>query len=88
MQQIKILFFLLIAASFSYASDPLAPCYQLLVVTTNSWEGVEGELQCYEKRYEDSAWQPVGEPKPVVVGSAGLAWGIGLHPKMDKSGPE
>lgn len=52
---------------------------QMVVVTTDGWDTVHGTLRRFERRSARSAWRPVGEPVPVVVGRSGLAWGIGLH---------
>lgn len=51
----------------------------MMVVTTDSWDDVQGVLQRFERKDSES-WQPVGAQIPVVVGQTGLAWGIGLHP--------
>ena len=52
--------------------------HQLLIVTTRDWSEKLGELRLYERI--DSAWMLIHARIPVVVGEAGLAWGIGLHP--------
>ena len=53
---------------------------QLLVVITHDWDAVQGTLQRFES--DGAAWQKVGEPISIVVGRAGLAWGVGLHPEI------
>ncbi|HEY0651645.1 MAG TPA: L,D-transpeptidase family protein [Chryseosolibacter sp.] len=53
---------------------------QLIVVTTQSWNSTEGELQRYDRG--GGQWKKVGSPIEVVLGKNGLAWGLGLH-KVD-----
>lgn len=61
---------------------------QLVVVTTDDWNSTEGELRRYERAGNEatSPWRETGEATPVMVGRAGSAWGIGLHP-TPSSGP-
>lgn len=51
---------------------------QALVVTTDRWDSVIGQL----KRMElvGTKWMQVGPPIEIVVGEGGLGWGLGLHP--------
>lgn len=57
-----------------------ADARQLVLVTTAGWDADQGQLRRYERSDGTRAWTPVGEPSPVMVGRAGSAWGIGLHP--------
>ncbi len=50
---------------------------QLIVVTTPNWNSRFGTLKRYEKM--DNRWQRVGKVINVVIGRAGLGWGLGLH---------
>jgi L,D-peptidoglycan transpeptidase YkuD (ErfK/YbiS/YcfS/YnhG family) len=50
---------------------------QLVIVLTPSWSSTQGKLYRYENQL--SKWVPVGSPYPVIIGQAGMAWGIGLH---------
>ena len=59
---------------------------QLILVVTRDWNTPDGELRRYE-RVGGATWREVGEPAPVMVGRAGTAWGIGLHPAQS-SGPQ
>src|SRR5512138_264281 len=59
-------------------TSPLTDSSQLLVVTTDGWDGIHGVLQRYERRTSTSEWQPAGPPVSVVVGRNGMAWGSGL----------
>lgn len=51
---------------------------QILVVTTEDWNGVDGTLQVYERPEARKKWNAVGAPIPVVVGKNGLGWGAGV----------
>ena len=68
------------SAAQAGAANPniFARSTQMIVVTTSNWNAVEGRLQRFERRNVHNAWRSVGEPIPIVVGSKGLAWGIGL----------
>ncbi len=88
MQLLKKLFlFLSLSACFCYAEDLLIGHQQLIVVTTSNWEEKKASLQLYERRDDGPAWTLISGPIPVVIGKAGLAWGIGLHPKSSKISP-
>jgi len=60
--------------------DTFAGSTQMMVVVTPNWDAVDGRLQRWERASTHDSWRPVGETIPVVVGSHGLAWGIGLVP--------
>ncbi|MGO9317667.1 MAG: L,D-transpeptidase family protein [Terracidiphilus sp.] len=51
---------------------------QILVVTTQDWDGVDGALQMYERPRAHKKWKAVGGPISVVVGKKGLGWGAGV----------
>lgn len=51
---------------------------QLVVVATAAWKEKNGSLSLYER--EGKEWKLALPPFPVVLGSSGLAWGMGLHP--------
>ena len=56
---------------------------QLIVVTSGSWNKIEGEMNVYE--YESGVWKLVLKDIPIVTGRSGMAWGKGLHPtKLNK----
>jgi L,D-peptidoglycan transpeptidase YkuD (ErfK/YbiS/YcfS/YnhG family) len=63
--------------------DVLARSTQIIVVTTPSWNTVEGRLQRYERATTHEKWRPVGEPISIVVGKNGLGWGIGVMATSD-----
>lgn len=59
--------------------EVLSQSAQLLLVTTKSWNAVDGKLLRFEKTSPDQVWHQVKEEFQVVVGRKGLAWGKGLH---------
>jgi D-alanyl-D-alanine dipeptidase len=62
----------------AFKSDALARSTQTIIVTTSSWNAVEGRLERYERATTHDKWRPVGEPISIVVGKNGLGWGIGV----------
>lgn len=52
---------------------------QLVVATVDGWDGVRAELRRYER--DGAGWREVGAPIAAVIGGAGAAWGLGLHPQ-------
>lgn len=69
------------------ASSALGDARQMVLVTTADWDADHGQLRRYERADGQRDWQLVGEPSPVMVGRAGSAWGIGLHPQVAE-GPQ
>jgi L,D-peptidoglycan transpeptidase YkuD (ErfK/YbiS/YcfS/YnhG family) len=72
-----------VAARVPAASQPAAPqvfsrSIQMIVVVTPGWDAVEGRLERFERTDSHESWRSVGEPIPIVVGSKGMGWGIGL----------
>ena len=63
------------------ASIPeISKCRQLIVATTEDWNATRATIQLLERTQgEQTSWQKVGKPFSGVIGSRGLAWGIGLH---------
>src|SRR5271169_3222134 len=80
-----LLFFACLMAQYCYLLD-LTGHHQLLVVTTPNWDEKQGELRLYERASDVSDWISI-RTIPVVIGRAGLAWGIGLHPADTKMMP-
>lgn len=71
------------------SSHAWANAEQLVVVTTSNWNATGGELRRYERAQDDATsphWREVGDAAPVMVGRAGSAWGVGLHPAQS-AGP-
>ncbi len=50
---------------------------QILLVRTPSWDAAQGTMDLYVRRGE--SWEKEHGAIPVVLGRAGLAWGLGLH---------
>lgn len=50
---------------------------QLVVVTTDSWNNIEGRMSVYE--HKGNNWEPVFTQIPIVTGRSGMAWGKGLQ---------
>lgn len=50
---------------------------QLIVVTSESWNKIDGKMAVYE--YKNSRWTLVMNNIPIVTGRTGMAWGKGLH---------
>lgn len=67
---------------FSFSQDILSGHYQLIVVTTRDWDESLGTAQVFQRQNDTSAWSELSRVMPVVLGKAGLAWGIGLHPSQ------
>lgn len=68
--------------SFSFNEQPINlntrfNTGQLIVVTTDSWNKIEGKMSVYE--YRGNRWIPVFTEVPIVTGRSGMAWGKGLH---------
>jgi L,D-peptidoglycan transpeptidase YkuD (ErfK/YbiS/YcfS/YnhG family) len=73
----------LVAAHVSVAAETAAsPAFprstQMIVVVTPGWDEVRGRLDRFERAGPHEPWHSVGEPIPIVVGSKGMGWGIGL----------
>jgi L,D-peptidoglycan transpeptidase YkuD (ErfK/YbiS/YcfS/YnhG family) len=43
----------------------------------DDWSSTHATLRLWHRDHDH--WQPVGEPWPATIGSAGAAWGAGLH---------
>jgi D-alanyl-D-alanine dipeptidase len=76
------------AGAHEQVNRGIATSRQLVVVTTESWNAVDGELRRYERKKTDQTWKAVGEMIPVVVGRNGMAWGEGLHGAVPISGKD
>ena len=76
-------FVALVAACGPAASQPATPqafahSTQMIVVVTPGWDAVQGWLERFERADPHESWRYVGEPIPIVVGSKGMGWGIGI----------
>jgi L,D-peptidoglycan transpeptidase YkuD (ErfK/YbiS/YcfS/YnhG family) len=65
------------------AALPWADARQLVLVTMSDWNATQGTLRMWSRTAE--GWRAAREAIPVVIGRAGTAWGVGLHPAQ--SGP-
>lgn len=63
--------------------DGIRNSRQMILVTTEGWQNVDGILQRFERSDSPIKWRMVGSPIPVVVGRNGLGWGKGLHKEID-----
>ena len=73
---------LVISGCSHRAATPALPwnaAEQMVVVITPDWDANQGVLRTFERSNGD--WREVGEPRPVMVGRSGSAWGLGLHPE-------
>src|SRR5262245_16125562 len=52
----------------SSLSESLIESRQLILVTTDGWDAVGGEMKRYERDTVNDQWKAVGETIPVVVG--------------------
>lgn len=59
---------------------PWSVSQQLVLVVTPDWNANQGTLQTYAR--DGRGWHAVDTTIPVVIGRAGAAWGIGLHPQQ------
>jgi D-alanyl-D-alanine dipeptidase len=57
---------------------------QLIVVTSDSWNKIEGKMAVYE--YKKGQWNLVMNDIPIVTGRTGMAWANGLHKDELNSG--
>lgn len=62
----------------SMEAAPWQQSRQLVLVTTAGWDSNHGSLRTYQRGGD--GWQQVGAAVPVMIGRAGAAWGLGLHP--------
>ncbi len=76
---------LLLAAAVSAHAAPLDGARQLIVVTSESWDSTEGQLQAYVR--DGKGWHAHGQAFAVALGRTGSAWGLGLHPAQ-ADGPQ
>jgi D-alanyl-D-alanine dipeptidase len=85
----RFIWFLFVACSAIAQNSPIPnDCGQLVVVVTQGWTNVDGELHCYER--SNSKWRRVlwktGRKIPVVVGRSGLGYAADFQPPFDIEG--
>ncbi len=57
----------------------LAQSQQCLVVTSADWRRERGQVNIFGRPSLTSAWRRVAGPFDVVLGRAGMGWGVGHH---------
>ena len=62
------------------ARRPWSEARQLVLVITPDWNASHGTLRTYSR--DVRGWSASSEALSVVVGRAGSAWGLGLHPQQ------
>ncbi|HKQ79786.1 MAG TPA: hypothetical protein VJ810_39190 [Blastocatellia bacterium] len=67
--------------------ESLTESRQLILVITDGWNAVDGEMKRYERDSINDQWKMVGEKISIVVGRNGMAWGKGLHGDAIGDGP-
>jgi len=80
----KSLLLLLLTLSTVCAQVP-RNCTQAIVGVSSSWNSSYVTLRVYEK--SRGGWQAIGSSWKGRLGSNGLAWGYGIHPKIQSSIP-
>lgn len=58
----------------SRTSQLLDRARQMILVTADGWDSVDGRLQRFERSASGRRWRKVGRPIPIVVGRSGLGW--------------
>ena len=67
----------------SAARLPWSDARQLVLVIVPDWNASRGTLRTYTRT--EQGWRAASVALPAVIGRAGSAWGVGLHPQQ--SGP-
>jgi len=67
--------------------SPLVNSRQIIIVVTNSWGDVTGELRYFERPLLGDDWKIAVPKTAIVLGRTGLAWGNGLHGSELGDGP-
>lgn len=60
------------------AELPWSDARQLVLVTTPDRDSSQGTLRTFART--EAGWEEVDAAVPVVIGRAGAAWGVGVHP--------
>jgi L,D-peptidoglycan transpeptidase YkuD (ErfK/YbiS/YcfS/YnhG family) len=67
---------LVLAIGCSRSSPSTIASDELLTAVIDDWGSTHATLRLWKR---DGTWKAVGEPWPATIGSAGAAWGAGLH---------
>ena len=65
------------------ALDKIVQAQQLIVVVTDSWQGIAARLSYFTKNGANT-WRVIKPATAVVIGKSGLAWTDKLVPKFSK----
>lgn len=74
--------------SLQHTDSAVESSRQLLLVIAAAWDSRAAQLQRFARANLDGDWQRVGVAIAVSLGKSGLAWGRGLHPHLERAGPE
>jgi len=80
----KNLFLLFFTITWASAQVP-ENCSQIIVGKTTSWDSSYVSLTVYEK--QSRVWKAIGKTWQGRLGSRGLGWGQGIHPKISSPAP-
>jgi len=71
---------MLVLVALLAVSPVPAESRQMLLSVSRDWPATTTRVRAYE-RVPGGPWKPADEPFPASLGSAGMAWGRGLHPE-------
>ncbi|MFK7910305.1 MAG: L,D-transpeptidase [Akkermansiaceae bacterium] len=80
----KTLILLFLTATWLSAEIP-RNCSQVVVGVASGWNSSHVTLSIYQK--SGRSWKRVGESWKARLGRNGLAWGYGLHPRINSKAP-
>ena len=81
----KLLLFFFAASTWAVAQIP-DHCNQVVVGKARDWHSSHVSLTVYEKQKRN--WEPIGKTWSGRLGSNGLAWGHGIHPRIRSAAPQ
>jgi len=80
----KNIFLLFLTITWASAQVP-GNCSQVIVGIAKNWQSSHVSLSVYEK--QGKLWNRIGKTWQGRLGSKGLAWGQGIHPRTDQTAP-
>lgn len=83
----RLFFFSCLFCSIHLVGFNISNHNQLLLVLIDDWGYDQGKLWRFEKSGNNNPWQLIDGEVKVKIGKKGLAWGRGLHPHKNFSGP-
>lgn len=81
----KTIAILLLISSISLFAQVPRNCTQALVGIADEWGSTKVTLTLFNK--QGGSWKPASQPWQGRLGKNGLAWGVGLHPKVQSKAP-